>query len=110
MAAPARHPRLRRVYKYGFFAGMDPVCPARVAAYPELAAVRDASPAARRAMDPEDLTDAGRQWTYTTGIRLMQWCHEEGCGAVRPMPLAGYPPEAQASILQHYIRSTQMEK
>lgn len=95
---------MRRVYKYGFFRGMDPVCPARVAQYPELAAVRDATPAQRRALPPGDLEDAQHQWVYTARTQVMQSCHEEGCHAVRPVPLEAYPPHAQRFIFQEYVR------
>ncbi|MFD3923057.1 hypothetical protein [Streptomyces sp. NPDC058595] len=102
MTMATRPPRgIRRVYKYGFFTRLDPVCPARVRQYPELAAVRDATPAQRRTMHPGDLEDSQHQWSYTTGIRVMQCCHE--CGAVRPAPLAGYPDEARTFILQQFI-------
>lgn len=105
MATPTRLPtRARRVYKYGFFTGLDPVCPERIRQYPELAAVRDASPAERAAMDPGDLDDAQHQWAYTSTLRVMQECHEEGCPAVRPVPLAGYPPEVQVALIQEFIR------
>lgn len=95
---------MKRTYHYGFFTGMDPVCPQRVKEYPELAAVRDATPEQRRAMHPGDLDDAQHQWAYGTGVQLMQRCHEEGCDAVRPTPLHGYPAEAQTFILQEFIR------
>lgn len=105
--------RPRRVFKYGHFRGMDPVCPARVKEYPDLEAVRDATAQQRRAMDPGDLSDAQHQWVYTCGVQVMQWCHEDGCEAVRPVPLASYPWQAQRFILQQYLsksRSTRMEK
>lgn len=110
MATATRPPRgLRRVYKYGFFTGLGPVCPGRVREYPELAAVRDASPAQRQAMDPGDLEDAQHQWVYTSRTHVMQECYD--CDAVRPVPLAGYPEEAQVFILQQFInRSTQMKE
>jgi hypothetical protein len=40
----------------------------------------------------------------------MQRCHEGGYTAARPVPRTGYPEKTQVAILQHYIRSRQMEK
>lgn len=97
---------VRRVFKYGYFRGMDPICPARIATYPELAAVRDATPEQRAAMDPGDLEDAQHQWAYVTGPRMMQECFEEDCHAIRPTPLHGYTTEVQNGIIREFLSTT----
>lgn len=97
---------MRRVFKYGYFRGMDPICPARIAAYPELEAVRDATPEQRAAMDPGDLEDAQHQWAYVTRPRLMQECFEEGCNAIRPTPLHGYTLAVQNGIIREFLSTT----
>lgn len=95
---------MRRVFKYGFFRGMDPVCPSRIAEYPELEYVRSTPPDMRPLLDREDLTDAQHQWAYVTVPQLMQRCFEEGCHAVRPTPLYAYPSRDQMFIMQEFMR------
>lgn len=90
---------MKRVFKYGFFRDMDPVCPSRIRQYPELAdvaaAVREGRPA-----DPEDLKDLQHQWAYSCSTRMMQRCFEEDCDAVRPVPFHGYSGEDQVAIMR----------
>lgn len=83
---------MKRVYKYGFFVGMDPVCPERMRQYPDI----DLN-------DPTDLPDAEHQWAYGTRVEVMQRCFEGGCDAVRPTPLDAYPHEAQMFIMRNYM-------
>lgn len=95
---------MKRVFKYGFFLGIDAVCPQRGRQYPELAVIRDATPEERRAMDTQDLADAEHQWAYTTRPEVMQRCFEAGCDAVRPVPLHAYPERDQMFIMQEFMR------
>lgn len=93
-----------RVLEYGTFTGLDPICAQRIRQYPDLEAVRDATPDERRLMDPQDLADAGHQWAFTTGPHVLQYCFEAGCSAVRPTPLHGYDESQQMFLLQEFIR------
>lgn len=89
---------VKRVFKYGHFVGMDPVCKVRVAAYADTDVPIDPT-------NPEDWEDAQHQWVTSYGKRgchsvPMQRCGEEGCTAVRPTPLRDYPIELQVQIMQ----------
>ena len=93
---------MRQLFKYGFFRGMDPVCPERVRQYPDLAEVATALREGRK-VDPEDLKDLQHQWCYSTSTRVMQSCFEEGCDAVRPVPMDGYDGSDQVFILRTFM-------
>jgi hypothetical protein len=95
---------MRRTFKYGYFAGMSPICPARLAAYPELRYVAALTPDELRTADRGDLEDAQHQWAYTSHTRMMQHCFEEGCDAVRPVPLGDYPEADRTFILREFVR------
>lgn len=94
---------MKRIFKYGFFQGMDPICPERLRQYPELEYVRDLTPEQLKTANREDLIDAQHQWAYSTHLRFFQECFEEGCTAVRPVPLDAYPTEARNFILRSFI-------
>ena len=96
---------MRRTFKYGFFQGLSPICQARITEYPELAYVADLAPEQLHTADRDDLTDAQHQWAYSgTGVQLMQRCFEDGCGAVRPVPLHAYTDDARMFIMQEFMR------
>lgn len=95
---------MRRVFKYGFFQGMDPVCPSRLVEYPDLRYIADLTSGDLRLANREDLTDAEHQWAYTSGPRMMQHCFEEDCPAIRPTPLHAYPSRDQVFIMQEFMR------
>jgi len=102
---------VKRVFKYGFFVGMSPLCNARIAQYPELEYVRSLTPEQLRKAPQGDLEDAQHQWV--TSYRLgpeggflsapMQRCYEEGCTAVRPTPLDLYPDELKMQIMRMFM-------
>jgi len=93
---------MKRVFKYGFFRGLDPVCQERIRQYPELAQVADAVRAGLQARR-EDVGDLQHQWVYPGSTRVMQSCFEAGCDAVRPIPLHGYGEASQVLILRTYM-------
>lgn len=95
---------MKRTFKYGFFQGMNPICPARLAEYPELRYVATLTPEQLATADRDDLIDAQHQWAYSTRTHLMQRCWEEGCDAVRPAPLDAYPDAVKLSILREFMR------
>lgn len=97
---------MRRVFKYGFFQGMSPICPARLAEYPELRYIADLPPDQWHTAPEGDLIDAQHQWAYTCGPAMMQHCFEETCSAVRPVPLYAYPERDQVFIMQEFMRRT----
>jgi hypothetical protein len=101
---------MRRIFKYGFFTGMDPVCPARLAEYPELRYVAMLTPEELRTAYREDLIDAQHQWVTTYRIGSghfvsapMQECGEDGCDAVRPTPLDLYPEHLQMQVMRLFM-------
>ena len=93
------------VIHYSDYTGLDPICAERIRQYPELAAVRDATPDERQHIDRGDLEDAQHQWAYPGRTHVMQSCFEDGCDAQRPIPLHGYSDRDQAFILQTFIRN-----
>lgn len=102
---------MKKVFKYGFFAGMDPVCAARLSAYPELEYVRSLTPEQLLSAPQGDLEDAQHQWvtSYRVGPQggflsaPMQHCGEEECTAVRPTPLDLYPDELKMQIMRMFM-------
>lgn len=90
------------IFKYGYFRGMSPLCAIRLRDYPELRKPIDE-------MDHDDLEDAQHQWAYNCSSAVMQWCWEEDCHAVRPVPMHGYDAEDQNFILLTYYRWLQGE-
>lgn len=94
---------MKRVFKYGFFVGMSPLCPVRIATYPELAFIADLTPEQLRTVDRGDLEDAQHQWAYTCRPQLMQRCFEEGCTAVRPAPLDAYPDRIKLAVVREFM-------
>jgi len=100
---------MRRTFKYEFFKGMSPVCPARTAEYADLAYVAALTPEQLSTADRGDLEDAQHQWIESYGQHgctsvPMQRCYD--CPALRPAPLAGYPEHDRMFILQEFIRRT----
>lgn len=88
--------KMRQVFKYGYFRGMSPLCVIRLRNYPELR-----KPVNEMATD--ELEDAQHQWVYS-GSQVMQWCWEEDCHAVRPVPMHGYDATDQNFILTTFHR------
>lgn len=100
---------MKRLFKYGFFQGLDPVCRERIRQYPELAevatALREGRPASK-----EDLEDLQHQWAYSAPVRVMQACFEEGCDAIRPVPMHGYGGSDQVFILRTFMNHKEVKE
>jgi hypothetical protein len=98
---------MRRTFKYGFFVGMNPVCPARLAEYSDLEYVAALTPEELRTADRGDLEDAQHQWVVSISKEggflsaPMQRCYD--CPAVRPTPLDLYPEHLQMQIMRLFM-------